>query len=114
MAKILTKKELLSLVKEVISLFPSSKITENWSLKLRELEADLQGTEKTKKPEPIKSTPDANPKPNNIAPGLKIKHQKTGTLYTIHGISGNKIAIRNPEGKLIFIRSHDLSQYKVG
>lgn len=49
-----------------------------------------------------------------LAPELKIKHKKSGMLYTIDSISMRDVVLRTPEGELMELDSKELeSDYEI-
>ena len=115
MAKDLTKIEIITLLKEVISDIKHKDLKEDWNNKILYLqqELDTYETHSVKEPEKkIKKEP-VNPTPDLAAKGLKIRHKKTDILYTVDTIGKNVFALKNPEGKIVYIKADELKQYKL-
>ena len=104
MAKDLTKTEIITLLKEVISDIKQKDIKEDWSKKLLYLqqELDTYETKPNKEPVKVKKEP-TNPTPDLTAKGLKIRHKRTNILYTIDTIGKNVFALKTPKGKIVYI-----------
>lgn len=51
---------------------------------------------------------EGNKKPDLMSPGLKLRHSKTGLLYTITSISKDGVSLTTPEGKEIFVKLKEL------
>ena len=45
-----------------------------------------------------------------IAPELKVKHKKSGMLYTVDSISMRDVVLRTPEGELMQLDSPEFEQ----
>lgn len=76
---------------------------------------DLLVEEELKKADIDKDVSVGGQKETVISPGLKIKHKKSGFLYTIARVNPDDVLLKTPEGKHIIVDTDTLeNEYALG
>jgi hypothetical protein len=74
-------------------------IREEWATRKATLKEELDAVYKPGEKAPAKLA---------LSPGLKVKHKKSGVLFTIHAIGAQSTILRKPEGGNVAVANKDL------
>ena len=76
-------------------------LREEWEARKTSLREELKTVFKPSKKAPEKPA---------ISPGLKIKHKKSGILYTVDSVGHDQVIIRKPEGNRVLVPNDQIEK----
>lgn len=48
-----------------------------------------------------------------VVPGLRVKHKKSGYVYTVYSVSPRELVLQTPEGEKFIVNADEASEYEI-